>query len=166
MSSCSPSFESTFPLCKILAAEAYRKYPSMAFEELHHGAMLGLWKATKSFNPALGPWIPYARMRIRKAILDEIRRILGRRRIRDLSQLRDDVPSPARTVEEVDSKDECQYLLDKIHSIEGRLGDILWRNAICGETQQDIADSLGVTESRICQLVRDARGKLRKLVAS
>jgi RNA polymerase sigma factor for flagellar operon FliA len=50
--------------------------PHVSAEDLHSVGLIGLLHAVRNFNPSLGtPFEPYARLRIRGAVLDELRRM-------------------------------------------------------------------------------------------
>lgn len=113
------------PLCKKIAYRFARRLPpSVDVQDLIQAGVMGLYEATRLYDPEIGPFAPYASSRIRGAILDELRKedSLGRR-----TRLR------AKAAE------QCK---EKLANQLGRL-----------PTQQEIADELGIRLDAYIKLV-------------
>lgn len=178
------------------------------FDDVHGDAHLGLCDAATRWNQEKCPFVPYAMLRIRGAMIDGLRRTGLRRVLHDagtvdrtfdlLAQQLEHEPSWAEIAEHLnwtparlDAVRQLQALqcpadlfepvnedgtvlleaviaapeqdldgeLDvtsTVHSLPGRLPGIVTLR-MAGFTLHEIGDMLGVSESRVCQLIKPAK---------
>lgn len=171
------------PLARRIAGWWSRRVPATLREEIESAALLGLVQAARRFEPP-GDFVAYAGARIRGAIQDEIRRHMpaGQRR-RDrgspppsptlsLDQLIEDGTagaaeacawSPEDASDQLDGRRALADLAPLLRRLDRRQRLVVRLNAE-GRTERAIGEILGVTESRVCQILRSARRKLRRWV--
>ncbi|MFN7934952.1 MAG: sigma-70 family RNA polymerase sigma factor [Bryobacteraceae bacterium] len=95
-----PNLTRSLNLVKAIASEIQRKLPrSVEFDDLYQNGVLGLMEAVKKYDGSKGvPFMPYARFRIRGAILDGLRKAdqLSRhhRKLAKLAAETDAMPAP------------------------------------------------------------------------
>lgn len=165
------------PLARRIAASMARRMP-LPLDDVESAAMLGLVHAARDFDASRGaPFAAYADRRIRGAIQDEARAadVLTRdqrRAVRDgkagaLEPRHDDYDDLAEqiaadrlsgSVEDwASSRDFHRHL----RYLPRRLQRIVRRHLIDEVPLARIGTELGVTESRICQLLGQAKERLR-----
>lgn len=142
------------------------------FEDARSAALEGLLRAARVFDPTRGgQFKPFAAQRIRWAILDAIRADSpwtnsrgGRARawpvlIADVPrhQERSDEPEPE---EVVILEEEAAAVRDAVDALPPRLQLVVRRHFYEDRTLTQIGADLGVTESRVCQLMKEARKAL------
>lgn len=151
--------------------------------ELVGAGNLGLVKAALKFNPSRGvPFAAYAKIRIRGEMLDHLRkngRVSRRYRALGVAEaavvsceellsngretigetLEDSAPGPLQVAESDDSAD---WIVNIFGGRDRRIVE-MHRD---GMTQEMIAAILGVSPSRICQLVSDIRAKVRARIGA
>jgi RNA polymerase sigma factor FliA len=199
---------------------ARRLPPSVDVGDLIGAGSEGLIKAAESYDPEVYPqFAPYAKRRIRGAILDELRSWdpvtrHGRRRMLEVSKAIDGLTARlGRTPEEAEVAEALEMPLEDYQRLSmelsrgpmlGRLGQVepdhvdsgfddpaalfhkremlerlaraitklpertqtvlaLYYQEDC--TQAEIGEILGVTESRVCQILGEASARLRAILA-
>lgn len=172
-------------LARKMARSMARRLPgSVERQDIESVAMVALTEAAHRYDRRRpSSFQAYAACRIRGAVLDELRRRdpVGRRerdrikqaekrgvkrpgiRIQSLEDLR--VSEPAADARPVD---EQAYQRSRLSALRGALGELPERMKRIislyyseGKTQAEIGAELGVTESRVCQLRRQALRTLR-----
>lgn len=149
-------------------------------EDLLAAGMAGLWDAIQRHTEGDFEW--YVRIKIRGAILDELRtQDWLPRRMRWLVST-EDTPLAVVRFDEVSDFERDQALacdqtdksvlnqqrerLNKaIHQLPARDQEILAKHDLEGSTLKQIADDLGVSEPRVCQLRTRALKQLKSLMA-
>lgn len=174
--------ERHLPLCRRVAYGT-KVLPTAALgaEDLEAAGIVGLIQAVDRFDPARGiPFEGYATLRVRGAVLDEVRRLddLSRTaRARDdgqraavsleLLQERGELGDPTE-IAEVDVRAESDGLRDDVEralaAIPARERSILASYYSDGLTLAAIGRRLGVSEARVCQLHTRAIAQLRAVL--
>jgi RNA polymerase sigma factor for flagellar operon FliA len=168
------------PAARRIALRLARRCPDwIAREDLVAAGMLGLIEAAERYDHARRePFIAFAELRIRGAVLDELRRgdMMSRRARRQAKQ----DGQLAVAVEQLDGDDA--HLADQgalpdavaeqhvaLRRVRGALPSLLPREVTIlrlyyaeERTYQQIAAALGVTPSRVCQLLWRAVARLRE----
>lgn len=170
---------------------AKRKQQMYWYDEIFSAACEGVIKAQQSFDESLGvdfEW--WALRKARSAIVDEVRRRAPLSRGDYKRGLRvDDVPAAqiphsvdalndqletsgwewlqpsAATTDEIKRADDRDVLRRLIRHLTPRQQYVLYKTDVEDVTYLEIADELGVSESRICQIRREALTKLRRRAA-
>jgi RNA polymerase sigma factor (sigma-70 family) len=140
-------------------ASRYRGTP-LGADDAYGVGSLALVEAARRFDPRFGtPFLGYAFLRVRGAMADACR--AGQRGAR---QDREVVCDPDDFCEIGDLRTlHPEGRLDLIAAVvrlRRRLGMVLLRHA-CGEPHRQIAADMGVTESRVSQLLSLARRRVR-----
>src|SRR5262245_22755684 len=161
-----------------------RRLPSMVrYDDLYSAGLTALVEASRRFDFQRGvEFRTYARHRVYGAMLDELRRLDTvsrdrRRAIREGTVSPDALPAPrlvelsaASTVadptpnveDELDRRRAMQRMKDAVTTLPERLQLVLRLRITEGWTLREVADHLGVTEARACQLVGEAVKRLRE----
>jgi RNA polymerase sigma factor for flagellar operon FliA len=164
----------------VVAQVAGRLPGHVAREELTSAGLLALVLAARSFDAGRGvPFAPFALIRIRGAVTDELRamdwasravrsraRELDRAAVRSLQALDPEedrtLPQAGDTPETLLVKREQLGLLrEGVAALPARLRSVVERYYFAQHKMADIAADLGVTESRVSQLRAEALGYLR-----
>lgn len=156
-------------------------------DDLISAGVVGLIDAVDRFDPSRGvPFEAFARVRVRGAILDELRRLDGRgrlfwRRMREGVIDEDeaaDALSLDRLVEiggepagldasvqilEQDLWDDVGYA---VRALPQRERDVIRRYYGASLTLREIGHELGVSEARVCQLHARAIAQLRRMLTT
>ena len=140
-------------------ASRYR-LTSLGYEDAVGAGSLALVEAAQRFDARFGvPFLGYASMRVRGAMADAFR--AGGRGARAEQEVPCD---PGDLCEVVDRRAHGhEARLDVLAAVAGlrrRLRAVLVRHA-CGVPHRQIADELGVSESRVSQLLTLARRRVR-----
>ena len=164
----SPAFGDYLPLARVIAREQLTVRPGAPWSLVYQGALLGLWQATKTYDPAKGEWRSYAVHRIRHGVLDELRWSLGRKPDGHGLLLQcEDVLERAccdfAGFASVDRADELSAAEALVRRLPARWREVLLRR-LRGEGLRLIGLDLGVTESRACQLQGQAVREVRRMV--
>ena len=143
-------------------AARYRRTP-LGAEDAYGVGALALVEAGRRYDPALGvPFLGYAFSRVRGAMSDACR--AGSRRSRGGRAHREVVCDPGEFHGLRDLRAlRPEARLDLLYAVAGlrhRLRLVLLRHA-CGVPHRVIAEDLGVTESRVSQLLGLARARVR-----
>jgi RNA polymerase sigma factor for flagellar operon FliA len=181
-------FIENMPLVKTVVARIWRNLPSHAdFDDLLQAGSLGLLDAVRKFHPAKKvPFECYAKFRVRGAVLDSLRDLdeLGhtdRKKVK-LQTIRiagastsdreneDWVLDPAATT---DSPEQLysnvvthKLLADTVSGLPPRYQQIISLYYDGGMTMKEIANALGVNESRISQMHKSALSKMASSLTS
>lgn len=149
-------------------------------EELYSAGMMGLWKASQSYDPSRGAeFKTYAYHRIRGAILDELRALdFLPRSMRDRAR-EEGVSAPAvvslptnddgsetlvgeYAYEGVENSDLHLALLSEMGKLPEKMRLVMHLYYQEGMKMLDIAKDLGLTESRVSQIHSNAVARLRR----
>ena len=165
------------------ASRLVRRLPSIVrYDDLYSAGLIALVEASHRFDTSRGvDFRTYAKHRVYGAMLDELRRLDTvsrdrRRAIREGTEASDappaprlvdisaaaSVPDPAPTVEdELDRRRSLQRMREAEATLSPRLRLVLRLRIHEGWTLREVADHLGVTEARACQLVGEVVRRLR-----
>ena len=140
-------------------AARYRKTP-LGYDDAVGAGAVALVEAGRRFDPGLGvPFAGYAFLRVRGAMADACRS--DRRGVRPEAEVLCD---PGDLCEVADRRVHAHEVrLDVLVAVAGlrrRLRSVLLKHA-CGMPNRQIADELGVSESRVSQLLSVARVRVR-----
>lgn len=152
----------------------YRPRGNVDFDDVLSDGRFGLFEAVRRWDPAGGAaLLTFAVPRIGGAIIDGIRRRHGRRyRIERVSL----AAHPSHAAEDVtwadvlaDPADLEAELIDSLHAewlteCLGTLDDtqrFVVTRRLAGRTEAQIGGELGVTESRVCQILKSAEPMVR-----
>lgn len=161
-----------------------RRVPAAEYDDLVGDGMVGLVQASRRYDWRAGvAFRSYAARRIMGEMFDGIRRLgpLPRSDWRRVADADDDFEAPTvlslsqqnqageELVERVPSQalstdDEAvaHELVEGIMQLPAREAALLARHVLLGEDEADIAASLGVSPSRVSQIVVRARTRLRR----
>jgi RNA polymerase sigma factor (sigma-70 family) len=147
-------------LAQKLARAKKRKVYHVSLEELEAAAFLGLVEAAHGFDDDDADRFPvFAFFRVAGAINDYLRELAWGPRREPLQQEVFDLSSLA-------SKEEVEHATEVFESIVAVLPDVnqvvLRKYYIECEKLHQIADGIGVHESRVSQILSDSRGRLRR----
>jgi RNA polymerase sigma factor for flagellar operon FliA len=162
------------PLVLLIARKLARGLPpNVEIDDLVQVGMIGLDKALRDYIPEPGVlFATYASHRIRGAILDELRRNdpLSRAQRKSGEEITfeaiDDAfevvePSPG-PLGELEDKRRAQALAREIRNLPPRERYVMELHYDHDMKLKEIGVTLGVSESRVCQMIRDITVKLRK----
>lgn len=149
-------------------------------EELYSAGMMGLWKASQSYDSSKGAeFKTYAYHRIRGAILDELRALdFLPRSMRERAR-EEGVSAPAVVglptnedgseillgedeKESVENTDLHSALLSEMRALPEKMRLVMHLYYQEGMKMLDIANDLGLTESRVSQIHSNAVARLRR----
>lgn len=169
------------------ATRLLRRLPSMVrYDDLYSAGLTALVEASRRFDVARGvDFRTYAKHRVYGAMLDELRRLDTvsrdrRRAIREGTESADAPPAPrlvdisaAAAVADpgpcVEDELDRRRSLERMHRAEKglppRLRLVLKLRVNEGWTLREVADHLGVTEARACQLVGEVVRRLREAMS-
>jgi RNA polymerase sigma factor (sigma-70 family) len=148
--------------------------PHVSREDLHSEGILGLIDAAIKFNPSKGvPFRAYAVLRIRGAILDEVRKIPGRTRsgVRlaefiNLESQRESLVDPCAMPWVNIVADERRHILhDKIKELPKRERHILTLHYFNDLPVREIARRFKVTTRMILRILRKTEARLHRLLS-
>jgi RNA polymerase sigma factor (sigma-70 family) len=141
-------------------AARYRHTP-LGYDDAVGAGSLALVEAARRFDPALGvPFAGFAFLRVRGALADACR-AGGRRGRTDHEVVVCDPDSLCEIGDRRVARPEARLdVLAAIFRLRRRLRVVLLRHA-CGEPSCEIAADLGVSESRVSQLLAMARRRVR-----
>ncbi len=135
------------------------RLPGFTRDELESAARLGLLQAAERWD-GRGNFREWAIPRIRGAMLDEVRRFLGRSRERITEELPEDDRLAVRerrpTPDGILAADVAIVLRACQASLPARTWEILRLYFAEGHTHKAISEAYGVTETRIIQIVNAA----------
>lgn len=132
----------------------------------------------RRWDPNGTPFRAYLRYRLPNATVDTIRKYEGRTkgdermRVRarhahthvELSPLLcNRIPDP--TAHEAFDRIDVRHLLDALNAVSPIAAEVLIESYLEGTTLAEIGRRLGVTESRVCRIRKDALAKARSLAA-
>jgi len=166
------------------ATRLVRRVPStVRFDDLYSAGLIALVEASRRFDAGRGvDFRTYAKHRVYGAMLDELRRLDTvsrdrRRAIREGSESPEAPPAPrlvdiaaaagvpdeSPTVEdELDRRRALHRMREATELLPPRLRLVLRLRITEGWTLREVADHLGVTEARACQLVGEVVRRLRE----
>src|SRR6266540_4282557 len=162
------------PLVRQAVSDMSRRLPRhVRKDDLESAAMLGLAQAARSFDPDRGiAFERHASNRIRGALLDELRgadwasrsvRSKARRMQRTADELGEELlPTGEAPPEAVLlDRERRAYLVDAVLALPERLRQVVRGYFFEERPMHEIADELGVTESRVSQLRTEALALIR-----
>lgn len=148
-------------------AHYYSKLTGSDFDDLNQAGLIGLWGAVQRFDPMRGVLFnTYADYRVRGAIKDACRKASDDV---SLSEFEDNDSSdpprslPRALVVEPNYEGDISIVADVSVALHGRprLQQVL-RLTIEGQSSDEIAATLSVSDTRVRQLVRSIRVKVQK----
>lgn len=147
-------------LAQKLARAKKRKVYHVSLEELESAAFLGLVEAAHGFEDEDAERFPvFAYFRVSGAINDYLRELAWGSRSQRLQQ-------EAYDLDTVECAEELCGATEVFEAIVAVLPDVnqvvLRKYYIEGEKLHQIADGMGVHESRVSQILSDSRGRLRR----
>ena len=170
-------------IVKHAANRLLRRLPSMVrYDDLYSAGLTALVEASHRFDIRRGvEFRTYAKHRVYGAMLDELRRLDTvsrdrRRAIREGTDAPDALPAPRlvdisaaagvvdpnpSAEDELDHRRAVQRMREAEATLPPRLRLVLKLRIDEGWTLREIADHLGVTEARACQLVGEVVRRLR-----
>ena len=161
------------PLVRSIATRTWANLPRVEIDDLVSAGTVGLIEAVERYDQKRGvPFASYAYIRIRGAIIDEIRRVVVASEPLSL-----EAPIPADgsltlmdvTIDPLASEPqqaaELNDLFEAIRHLPRREREMLGRSA-AGHTVAEIADFYGCSESRASQLLVRARFRLEERTAA
>ncbi|WP_439628815.1 sigma-70 family RNA polymerase sigma factor [Gemmata sp.] len=164
------------PLVRSVAAGWGGRFPWLA-DDFLSDALLATWRATPRHDPTRLPYPAFVRVVARRAcaarLLVERRRnpaALGRRAVPldadgspvDLAELLAD-PHP-RPPEVLERTEEAATAAELLAALPARQRDLVLR-AFAGETKTELGEGLGVSRSRVYQLVKRSVAAMRAAAA-
>ena len=177
--------EDTMSLARYIAWRAVAQYPPSVFEDTLSDALWGLARADRSFESGNGTSFRYwATQRIWNEVKEGWRRRFGRfpgsgRRLElrqaylDREFQSDLHPGLALTMKDFvadRSPDRIQQICDRAEirdlltsCLSERDAGFVWEHLALGETLAAIGERAGLTESRISQIIKEAKRKIRAL---
>ncbi len=162
------------PIVHQIAGGFIRKLPRKVLrDDVLAAGMLGLWDAIRRHvgEPETFEW--YARIRIRGAIIDELRTgDMLSRYARTMARKSGTSPSPVAFVDpdeldrfaapEPEQAVDTSALAGALSTLPQRTQEIILRYDFLGERMRDIGDALKISEPRVSQIRTDALVKLRE----
>jgi RNA polymerase sigma factor (sigma-70 family) len=143
------------PLANKLAWQKSMSTPkSVSFDELKSAAYLGLVDAASKFKPHLGSFSSYARIRISGAIKDHLKDLTSYGSIRCVRE--DDASFSEK--DELMTMDFFEFAESKLDKTDGKLLKMYY---VEKKTLKEMAQTRGVGESRISQIMSSCHKKLR-----
>jgi RNA polymerase sigma factor (sigma-70 family) len=141
-------------------AARYRNTP-LGYEDALGLGSLALMEAARRYDPELGvPFAGYAFLRVRGAMADACR--AGSRGVRPDQEVPCDPDDLCYMGDRRVLRPEARLdVLTAVFKLRRRLRSVLLRHA-CGVPNRQIAAELGVTESRVSQLLATARRRVRR----
>ena len=153
-----------------IAGYYIRKFtPFVPYDDIRQWGMMGLWDACCKFSGPRTEFVFYARSRIKGQILDGVRNSNPFRRQRSLSGVRpkfeaiEDYSLAANDPpvdEQVHARVELKKVLEALNVLNKRELYIISMYCFDMHTLTEIADSLDLTEARVCQIKDMALDKL------
>jgi RNA polymerase sigma factor (sigma-70 family) len=142
------------PLANKLAWDRTRVTPaSVTFDDLKSAAYMGLVDAANKYDSSRGtPFGPYARIRISGEITDYLREIWSRET---------SCEEVIETIPDVYTVNYDELLEDVTKSLTAIGQKLVRMYYVEGLTMREIGESEGITESRVSQILKDCRGKMR-----
>lgn len=135
-----------------VAARTMRTWPYSEWDDGYADAMVGLMTAARNFRPAYGTsFTSFAFAGIRGAVIDGLEVRIGKGRTEGLLF---DVADPDDQYVEVELSDRRRLLVRMINGLSARSRLIVTLYFFEGMTLRSIGDVLGLTESRLSQVVR------------
>jgi len=137
--------------CKMARIKSLSAPPCISFEELESAAYMGLVDAAIRFNPGLGfAFSSYAKIRIDGEMRDYMRTSLVGRRVRLISE-GEDFPENDADAPDLDLSclDENEAKIVRLYYIDNM-------------AMKEIGFFEGVSESRISQILKTCRNKLKR----
>ena len=154
-------FRSHEGLARRLAKDYWRGIRAVGLQpdDIRQMALVGLWAAVRCYDPAHGvPFEPYARCRIRGYIEDGIRTQRKKARLGPLAEIPleggDGPPDAA------ERRDRVARLWLAVAELPKPHRDVV-RCRLAGGLLREAGAAIGVSESRACQLEREAVAVLR-----
>jgi RNA polymerase sigma factor for flagellar operon FliA len=144
------------PLANKIAWQKSKKTPnSITFEDLKSVAYLGLVEAANKFDPNKGPFYIYASIKINGHIIDHLRFY----KKNDINKMiEQDSFIEYSHLDLIDFFDFIESKLDKISS------KIIKMYYLEEKTMKEIGKAQGITESRVCQILKKCNCKLKNFL--
>lgn len=160
---CRQQLSDNWPMvCRIAAKLAKKMHGYWSAEELASFGYDGLADACRRYDPQKGPWVPYAALRIRGAILDAIS-VKGWHYLeRDEDVAMNQIPNPCSL--------NLTELRDEIRSALGfakpRSRRFIQQYYIQGLELSEVGKLNGITASAVCHALTRSMNHLRKTLDS
>lgn len=163
---------------------------SVQYEDLIQAGAIGLIEAASRYDPEQGPFQTFAKIRVRGAILDSLRALdyLSRDMRRKVKteeklalqeerlipihfslmsldachdiEIQEIINGPGGPEFMLQESERVRVLTNTIETLPPRLAKVLKLKYQYGESCKKIAHKLGINESRVCQLQKQARAYL------
>jgi RNA polymerase sigma factor (sigma-70 family) len=134
-------------------------------DDLRQVALLALWSACRSYRPQRGPFLPFARMVVRRHVQTRVsaanrakHRILSDATRPDVVEPRAVNPDPLRTVI---AAEDLQLIARRLHEDCTSLEATAIRGLLEGRCMRELAEAAGVDIKAIDNARTRARSKLR-----
>lgn len=133
-------------------------------EDLVQEGLIGLYKAVRLFDPTLSSFATFARLCIRSALIDGVRKVHDQGQPLDLAELEDTIPaSPTETPERIlMGKEDLQELLQKVDRALSPLERRIFGLHLHGKSISEIALIVGKERKS----VENALFRLRKKLSA
>ncbi len=135
------------------------------YVDLVADGMLALIEAHRRYDVGRGVrFSTFAYMRVRGAMLDGIRKSEGRTYRPELVDITNVVLLCPGNLEE--QFDDTSALLDALEHLNPRLRVVIVRHFVLEETLHQVAQFMGLSESRVCQLKKQALSEIRSWITA
>lgn len=149
---------SHLPLAQKIARLSQKKYTFLNFDELESAAYLGLSEAALKYNPDLGAsFETFASCRIFGAIKDYMRELSWGSRNNPVKTESFEFQEDSVYNEIEDRSDVFDKIIEPLSSINKKILQLYYVEEV---KMKDIADGMGVHESRISQILSASRNNL------
>lgn len=149
-------------VCRIATKLAKRMRGYWSAEELASFGYDGLVDACRRYDPQKGPWVPYAALRIRGAILDNIKVKKWHYLERDHNVALNKIPNPCRP-DPTELKDEIRSALG---FAKPRSRWLIQNYYLQGLDLSEVGKLNGITASAVCRAMTRSMSHLRKTLDS
>jgi RNA polymerase sigma factor (sigma-70 family) len=141
-----------------VARQKYGKYPSVSYDEIESAAYMGLVEAAQKYDPELNDTFPgYAYPRIAGAIGDYVRELQWGTRANpvDREEINEEVVGKNNLADDGEFFDKLTFNLNKSSKT------VMRSYYVENKKIREIAEEMGVHESRVSQVLSESRMKLK-----
>jgi len=147
-------------LTKYLARKIGYRSPVLDVDDLAASGALALVRASYDYDPGLGTFFSYVYRRVYGAMIDEVRRMTHKGKMKYQYGLPEGFDEKDFTV----VVDNAHDLAGALRSLSDRYRKVLVLRNVEGKTFKEIGALFGVGESRACQIHSRAVKRLRELL--